>query len=148
MRLKILFLICVASLGLMFHVYAATPISGEVNSLTQSEFVDNVSDYKDGIMGWKFKGKRPAVIDFYATWCGPCKKIAPIMDELAKKYKGEIDFYKIDVDKAPQLSQAFGISSIPMILFVPVGKKPQAITGAYPKEEIEKAIDYVIYNKK
>ena len=70
------------------------------------------------------------------------------MEELAKKYQGKIDFYKVDVDKAQELSQAFGVSSIPMILFVPMDKNPQAIMGAYPKAEIEKVIDYVIYNKK
>lgn len=145
---KIILFICAASVSGLFSVKAASPVAGKVNTLSQSEFVDKVSEYKNGISGWKFKGKRPAVIDFYATWCGPCKQIAPVMEELAKKYEGKIDFYKVDVDKAPQLSQAFGVSSIPMILFVPVDKNPQAIMGAYPKAEIEKVIDYVIYGKK
>lgn len=145
---KIFLMICAVSVSGVFSAHAVTPVAGKVNTLSQSEFVEQISDYNHGIQGWKYKGKRPAIIDFYATWCGPCKQISPIMDELAKKYEGKIDFYKIDVDKAPQLSQAFGVSSIPMILFIPMEKNPQAIMGAYPKAEIEKVIDYVIYGKK
>lgn len=130
------------------NVLAVKPEKGKVNDITQSEFTTYISEFKNGVKSWKYKGKRPAVIDFYAVWCGPCRKISPIMDELAKEYSGKIDFYKVDVDKAPQLSQAYGISSIPMILFVPVDNNPQALMGLYPKEDLVKIIKELLVGKK
>ena len=83
---------------------------------------------------WKFEGDKPCIIDFYADWCGPCKMIAPIMEELAEEYKGKIDIYKIDTEKEQELAAAFGIKSIPSVLFVPMNDKPQMAVGALPKE--------------
>ena len=115
---------------------------GVVTDITQSQYKELVSDYTKG--EWNFRGSRPAIVDFSATWCGPCKRLAPILDELAAEYSGEIDFYKVDVDQCPQLSQAYGVRSVPMVLFCPVDGRPEAITGLYPKEELVRVIDAVL----
>ena len=116
-----------------------------VKTLTQAQFAELVFDYTEPASEYAFLGKRPAIIDFYAVWCGPCRKLSPIVSELANDYAGKIDFYKVDVDSAEQLSKALGISSIPMLLFVPVEGKPQSIVGLYPKPEIIEAINYMFF---
>ncbi|MGN0230625.1 MAG: thioredoxin family protein [Muribaculaceae bacterium] len=116
-----------------------------VKLLTQAQFAEQVFDYTKPASEYKFLGKRPAIIDFYAVWCGPCRKLSPTVDELANDYAGKIDFYKVDVDSAEELSKALGIRSIPMLLFIPVEGKPQSIVGLYPKSEIIKAINYMFY---
>lgn len=87
---------------------------------------------------WKFKGTRPAVIDFYADWCGPCKMVAPLLEELAKEYEGKIDIYKVDTEAEQQLAGMFGIQSIPSILFIPAEGQPQMAAGALPKVEFKR----------
>lgn len=96
---------------------------------------------------WKFEGDKPCIIDFYADWCGPCKMIAPIMEELAEEYDGEVDIYKIDTEDQQQLAGMFGIRSIPSILFVPVDDKPQMAQGALPKAKFKEIIDSVLLQK-
>lgn len=116
---------------------------GKVVELTQDKFKVLVNDYNDATT-WKFNGACHAIIDFSATWCGPCKRLSPILDELAAEHAGEIDFYKVDVDKNKELAQAYGVTSVPMVLFCPAdGSKPTVITGAYPKEELQRVIEYV-----
>ena len=88
-----------------------------------------------------YKGDKPAVIDFYATWCGPCKRLSPILEELASEYNGQINFYKIDVDKEQELAAVFGIQSIPMVLLIPKEGKPYVVQGLRPKAELKQAID-------
>lgn len=128
-------------------VSAMAQNDGKVVELTQDKFKVLVNDYTDATT-WKFNGARHAVIDFSATWCGPCKRLSPILDELAAEYAGEIDFYKVDVDKNKDLAQAYGVTSVPMVLFCPAdGSKPTVITGAYPKEELQKVIEYVFKKK-
>jgi len=114
-----------------------------VEYLTTSSFQEKVFDYKNN-KDWNYSGELPAVIDFYADWCGPCKMVAPIMDELSKEYDGKVHFYKIDTDKEQELASMFGISSIPSLLFVPKGDKPQMAVGALPKESMKKAISDVL----
>ncbi len=114
----------------------------EVIYLSTEQFNKEVCDLSKG--EWKYKGTKPCVIDFYASWCGPCKRLAPIMEELAKEYKGQVIFYKVDTDKEPMLSQAFGIRSIPQILFVPIGSQPQMAQGLLPKETLQQAIKDVL----
>ena len=114
-----------------------------VKQLTTSEFQEKVFDYKEG-KEWNFKGETPAIIDFYADWCGPCKMLAPIMDELAQEYDGKVDFYKVDTEKERELSGVFGIQSIPSILFIPKGEQPQMNVGALPKQNIVQAIDELL----
>ncbi len=93
---------------------------------------------------WNFKGKLPAVIDFYADWCGPCKMVAPILEELSKEYKGKVDIYKINTEQQQQLAGMFGIRSIPSVLFIPADGQPQMTAGALPKAEYKKLINDII----
>lgn len=120
---------------------------GKVNQLTQTEFKTLVHDYAANPDSWTYKGTQDAIIDFSATWCGPCKRLSPILDDLAKEYSGKIIFYNVDIDACRELAQAYGVSSVPTILFCPAdGSTPTAITGAYPRDEIIRVIDYV-FNK-
>ena len=100
--------------------------AGAVDYLSTAEFRNKIMDYVEHPDEWVYKGTRPAVIDFYTTWCGPCKMMAPIVEEMAKTYAGKVDFYKVDIDKEQELAQTFGIQSIPTFLFIPVKGKPSA----------------------
>ena len=115
-----------------------------VKELTLESFKNNIMDYEANPTEWKFKGERPAVIDFYAVWCGPCKATAPILDSLAKEYDGKVDFYKVDVDKQQELSAMFGIRSIPSLLFIPKEGKPQIQVGAMDHTQLENAIKSIL----
>lgn len=115
----------------------------EVKELTMSEFSKKVANVEN-TEEWKFLGKRPAIVDFYASWCGPCKKMAPILDQLAKEYEGKVDIYKVNVDKEQKLAALFSIRSIPSLLFIPMSDKPIMAQGALPKDELKKAIDDVL----
>ena len=97
-------------------------------------------DYESNPTEWKYKGDKPAIIDFYASWCGPCKMLAPVLDELSQEYDGKVYIYKVDTEVEEELSQAFGIRSIPTMLFVPMNGQPMMTQGALPKTEIEKII--------
>ncbi|MBN1574952.1 MAG: thioredoxin [Chitinispirillaceae bacterium] len=87
---------------------------------------------------WAFKGKIPAVIDFYADWCGPCKMVSPILEKLSKEYEGRLNIYKVNTDEEQRLAGMFGISSIPSILFIPIDGKPQMSAGALPEKELKR----------
>jgi thioredoxin len=89
---------------------------------------------------WTFLGSRPAVIDFYASWCGPCKALSPIIDEVAKQYEGRVDIYKVNVDEEPELADAFNIRSIPTLYFIPMSGKPRMTIGGMTKAELVKNI--------
>lgn len=117
---------------------------GKVIHLDAATFKEKVWDYTKNPDTWKYNGELPAIIDFYADWCRPCKMIAPIMEELAEEYKGKIVVYKIDTDKQKELAQVFNIRSIPAVLFVPMNEKPQMSTGALPKPTFEQAIREVL----
>lgn len=114
-----------------------------VIDLTTEEFKEQIFDYENE-KEWEFKGKLPSILEFWAPWCGPCKMIAPILEELSEEYKGKIDIYKVNVDEASELSQAFGIQSIPSVLFVPLNEQPQMSVGGLPKETFKKAISEVL----
>ena len=113
-----------------------------VEHLTTQTFKEKVFNF-DINKDWKFEGTKPAVIDFYADWCGPCKMVAPVLEELAKEYNGKIDIYKVDTEAQQELSAAFGIRSIPSILFIPVDNQPQMAQGAMPKSSFENAFKEV-----
>ena len=115
--------------------------------LTKDTFVKKVFDFENN-QEWKFTGELPAIVDFYADWCGPCKMVAPVLEELGKEYKGQIDIYKVDTEKEQELAAAFGIRSIPSILFIPKEGKPQMAMGALPKESFEQAIGDVLKVRK
>lgn len=111
-----------------------------VTELTTSEFKKRVMDFDKHPQEWVFEGDKPAIIDFYATWCGPCKATAPILDELANDYAGKIDIYKVDVDQQQELAALFGVRSIPSLFFIPKEGKPQMQVGAMNKQQFEAAI--------
>lgn len=115
-------------------------------NLTKEEFLNKVMDYEKNPTEWKYKGDKPAIIDFYASWCGPCKMLAPVLDELSKEYDGKVYIYKVDTEVEEELSQAFGIRSIPTMLFVPMNGQPMMTQGALPKTEIEKIIKQRLLN--
>jgi len=114
-----------------------------IEHLTKETFKSKVFDYETN-NEWKYEGNIPCVIDFYAEWCGPCKMVSPILEELSKEYDGKINIYKINTEVEQELSQTFGIRSIPSILFVPVGDKPQMSQGALPKETFKKVFKEIL----
>ena len=111
--------------------------------LTADDFKNKVFDYEKS-KEWKYSGDLPAIIDFYAQWCGPCKMVAPVLEALAKEYEGKLHIYKVDTDKEPELSAVFGIQSVPSILFVPLLGQPQMAMGALPKASFQSAIKEVL----
>ena len=117
--------------------------SGAITALTNETFKANVFNYPMNPQ-WKYEGKLPAVIDFYATWCQPCKKLSPLLEDLGVKYKGKIIFYKVDVDAERQLAEAMGISGMPTLLFIPANGQPQQSVGLVPNETLEKMIHEVL----
>ncbi|MBP5420225.1 MAG: thioredoxin family protein [Bacteroidales bacterium] len=119
---------------------------GKVKYLTTDEFLNKVWNYRVDSTAWKYRSTRPCVIDFYATWCGPCKMLSPIVEQLSNEQPG-IDFYKVDVDKEKELAAVFGVRSIPMLLFVPKRGTPQAVQGLQSKEVLMRIIDHVIYGR-
>ena len=110
--------------------------------LTKQTFFDKVFNYEKN-QDWKFEGELPCIIDFYADWCQPCKIVAPILEELAGEYEGKINIYKIDTEAEQELAAAFGIKSIPSMLFCPKEGQPQMAVGALPKETPIQAINDV-----
>lgn len=118
--------------------------SMSVKEMNAEMFKHNIMDYKKNPNKWQFKGDKPAIIDFYATWCGPCKATAPILEEIAGDYAGQIDVYKVDVDKQRELASLFGIRSIPSILFIPKTGEPSMQTGAMNKAQFEEVIKSVL----
>jgi len=111
--------------------------------LTKDTFKAKVFDYENN-QEWKYLGTKPCIIDFYADWCGPCKMVGPVMEELSSEYSGLLDVYKIDTEAEQELSQIFGIRSIPTVLFCPVNENPQVAVGALPKEGYKEAIEKVL----
>ncbi len=117
---------------------------GEIKHLTKQDFLDKVWNYEANDTVWNFRGERPCVIDFYASWCGPCKAMAPILEKLAVEYEGKIDIYKVNTEIEQELAAAWGIRSIPTFLFCPKTEKPQMASGAMSKEAMVQAIENVL----
>lgn len=115
--------------------------------LTKSEFLKKVANYETNPKEWKYLGDKPALIDFYADWCGPCKALAPVLEDLAKEYDGKIYIYKINTEDEQELAALFGIRSIPSLLFVPMEGQPQMAVGALPKTELKKGIESILLKK-
>jgi thioredoxin len=108
--------------------------------LTTQGFKENIFDY-DNLKDWKYQGDLPAIIDFYADWCGPCKMVAPILEELSEEYKDKVLIYKVNTDKEQELSAVFGIQSIPTLLFIDANGEPTMQAGAFPKHVFKKIIE-------
>lgn len=124
----------------------AATTKGNVKYLTTNDFLTKIWNYRVDSLAWNYRSSRPCVIDFYATWCGPCKMLSPIVEQLSNEQPG-IDFYKVDVDKEKELAAVFGVRSIPMLLFVPKRGTPQAVQGLQSKEVLMRIIDHVIYGR-
>ena len=113
----------------------------KVQHLTYKEFLKNVWDFEKNPNEFIFKGKTAAVVDFYADWCGPCRKVGPIMEKLAQEYDGRLTVYKVNVDKEKDLSAVFQVRSIPTVLFIPVGGQPLMQVGAMSEADYRKVIE-------
>ena len=111
--------------------------------LTKETFISKVFDFEKN-KEWSYQGTLPCLIDFYADWCGPCKMVAPILEELAAEYKDKINIYKVDTEQEQELAGVFGIRSIPSMLFCPVEGAPQMAMGALPKDTFKKAINDIL----
>ena len=111
--------------------------------LTKQTFLDKVFNYEVN-QEWKYEGDLPCIIDFYADWCGPCKMVAPILEELSKEYSGKINIFKIDTEAEQELASAFGIRSIPSMLFCPKEGQPQMTVGALPKDSMKQTINDIL----
>ncbi len=108
--------------------------------LTTAQFKEDVFNYEEG-QEWKYKGSMPAIIDFYADWCGPCRMVAPVLEELSNEYEGKLLVYKVDTEAEEELSAVFQIQSIPSILFIPIDGTPMMQKGALPKNVLKQVID-------
>jgi len=125
-----------------------TPEDAAPEYLTYDSFKEKVWDFEKNPQEWVYEGDIPCVIDFYADWCKPCKMVAPIMEDLAKKYDGKVKVYKIDTDKEKKLAGVFGVSSIPSVLFSPMKGRPVMQTGALQKADYIKIIEDELLDKK
>ncbi len=112
-------------------------------NLTKETFLKKVFDYEKE-KEWKYNGELPAIIDFWAPWCGPCRMVGPVLEKIAEEYAGKLIVYKINTDEEQELAGAFGIQSIPSILFIPLNGQPQMAVGALPKASIVDAIKEVL----
>ena len=115
-----------------------------VINLTESEFIQQVADFRAPHSAWRYFGNQPAIVDFYAGWCGPCRVLAPVLEELAAVYKDQIVVYKVDVDRCEALAEAYDIRSIPTTLFIPLKGQPVKMVGAISKQELERQIHGVL----
>lgn len=139
--MKRILLTIICTLGFAFMSFSQ---KNDVTSLTKADFLTRVFNYEKNPGKWTYEGKKPCIIDFYADWCGPCRKLSPILADLATKYKDKIIVYKIDTDKERELAQTFGISSIPTLFFIPLGDAPQVTRGLLSKDDLEKIINDVL----
>lgn len=110
-------------------------------NLTKGGFLKRVADYENNFQEWKFLGDKPALIDFYASWCGPCKALSPVLEDLAEEFKGRIDVYKVNVDDERELASLFRIRTVPTLMFVPMKGNPHMTAGAPTKGQLRKTIE-------
>lgn len=110
-------------------------------NLTKGGFISRIADLENINKEWKFLGNKPALIDFYASWCGPCRALSPILEELSEEFAGRIDIYKVNVDEQEALAEAFGIRSIPTLYFIPMHGSPQRAMGAMTKEQLRERLN-------
>jgi len=146
---KLLYTVLLA--GLTVWTATSQPVVSKTSKsntihLTKADFISKVSPLEPG-KEWKYLGDRPAVIDFYADWCAPCRKVAPILEELAATYDGKLYVYKIDTEAERELAAMFNVQSIPYLLFIPMGEQPQGLVGAAPKEYIEEIIQEFLFKE-
>jgi thioredoxin len=121
--------------------------SSKPELLTAATFKEKIMDYEKNPNMWVFAGDKPAIVDFYADWCRPCRMIAPIMEELAVEYEGKINIYKVDTEAQRELASTFGITSLPTVMFIPMSGNPSAQRGALSKEAYKQIIDDFLLKK-
>lgn len=119
----------------------------KLTELTKDEFLKKVYNFEIHPDEWKYEGDKPCIVDFFATWCGPCKTLAPILEEIGKEFEQQIDIYKIDIDKENELAAAFGIRSVPTMLLCPISENPQLLQGAAPKSELKRAVEQFLLKR-
>jgi len=117
-----------------------------IKDINSTEFKKLIFDYEDENQeeGWNFKGDKPTVIDFHADWCGPCKIMAPGLEELSDEYEGKVDFYKVDIDASIEVAKRFQVTSVPSLFFIPIDGMPEMAVGALPKPNIEEAVKKIL----
>ncbi len=135
MKNKFILLFVLLLSGLFLTVNGQT-----VKELSTQEFKEQIWNY-DKNKEWKFDGKKPVIIDLYATWCGPCKRLAPILSDIQKDYGDKIQIYKVDTDKERELARLFNVSSIPLMVFIPLKGDPFLVSGLRPKEQLVQIIN-------
>ena len=140
MKKSILFALILMVVGMTAHAQDAQTES-KVKHLTYKEFLKKVWDFESNPNTFVYKGKLPAVIDFYADWCGPCRRVAPLMEKFAEDYDGKLLVYKVNVDKEKQLASVFQVRSIPMVLFIPKEGQPMMQVGALTEEGYREVIE-------
>lgn len=113
-------------------------------NLTKGGFLRKVANYEANPTEWKFLGDKPALIDFYASWCGPCKALSPVLDDLAKEFAGKVDIYKVNVDNEKELTSLFRIRSVPTLVFVPMEGDPQVSVGALNRIQLRQALNSLL----
>ena len=134
-------------LSALLAIGVTLPVAADdVTYLNTKEFKARIFDYTTNAE-WQYKGDKPCVIDFYTTWCGPCKRLAPIMEELSQTYCDQVKFYKVDTERERELAGVFRINSIPQVLYIPVDGEPILLKGLYPKENIVEIIDEYLLKK-
>lgn len=133
-------------LALLMTLFCAPMVAEDVVYITTEQFKERIFDYKNN-KEWSYNGDKPCVIDFYTTWCGPCKRLAPIMEELSQTYCDQVVFYKADTERERELAYVFGINSIPQVLYIPTEGRPMLLRGLYPKDEIIRIIDEFLLKK-
>ena len=116
----------------------------KTKELTKADFLSKVYNYEKNPNEWKYEGDKPAIVDFYASWCGPCKMLAPTLEALAEEYDGKVVIYKVNTENEQELASVFGIRSIPTMLFIPVSGQPQMAQGAMAKADLKQIIDDVL----
>ena len=142
-KIFIILAVAVLSIGISY----ANNNGEKIVHLTKAEFLKKVVDYENNVNEWKYLGDKPAIIDFYADWCGPCKRLSSILEEIAAEYEGEVIIYKVNVDNERDIATAFGIRSLPTLFFVPKQGNPSVVEGFLPKEELYKAMNATILKK-
>ena len=125
-----------------YHVDEEGDTTYMVQTINQDQFKELIADW--GARDWRVVSPRPVVVDFYADWCAPCKRLAPILRDIAQHYHGEVDFYRINVDNNPDIAAAFEIRSIPLLLICPLEDDPKTVTGLYPMQEYIRVINLAL----
>ena len=139
--------ISIVAIAVVFCLSASVMAQKKPVEIGKKEFLAKVVNYEKDATTWQYLGDKPAIIDFYADWCKPCKLVEGPLKELAKEYEGKISIYKVHVDKHKDLAKEIGISSIPTMIFAPIGQDPQILMGAKSKEELKKYIDEILLGK-